>query len=81
MKLRSTIDSTDVDIDIASAAITSPRIGAEHDIATHYEHGQWWVVCNACGAQWSVVDAEGGDSVGGFDFEQVTQGDELCTED
>ena len=41
-----------------------------------YEHGQWWVEHRPSGAQWSVVDAEGGGSVDGFDFEQVTQGDE-----
>lgn len=37
-----------------------------------FEHGQWWITNVATGAQWSVVDAEGGHSVDGFDLEQVT---------
>lgn len=41
-----------------------------------FEHGQWWVTDLDTGAQWSVCDAEGDDSVDGFDFERVTQGDE-----
>lgn len=48
------------------------------NIATHFEHGQWWVEDLTTGAQWSVVDATGGASVDGFDFEQVTEGDESC---
>lgn len=38
-----------------------------------FEHDQWWVSCD-CGAQWSVHDAEGGDAVDGFGFEQVSEG-------
>jgi hypothetical protein len=49
-----------------------------HALSVHFEHGQWWVTCPACGAQWSVCDATGGRSVGGFDFEQVTEGDDYC---
>lgn len=45
-------------------------------LAADFEHGQWWVTDLKSGAQWSVVDAEGGESVDGFDFEQVTLGDE-----
>lgn len=41
-----------------------------------FEHGQWWVTDLRSGAQWSVVDASGGGSVDGFDFEQVTRGAE-----
>lgn len=43
---------------------------------TIYEHGHWWVEDAKTGAQWSVVDSSGGISVFGFDFEQVTKGDE-----
>lgn len=39
---------------------------------TDFEHGQWFVTCRACGAQWSVNDAEPGP----FDFEEITAGDE-----
>lgn len=45
-------------------------------LSAFYEHGQWWIEDRDTGAQWSVVDAEGGRSVDGFDFEQVTDGDE-----
>jgi hypothetical protein len=41
-----------------------------------FEHGQWWLTCGSCGAQWSVCDAVDGPAVDGFDFEEVTQGDE-----
>lgn len=43
-----------------------------HDLVTPvFEHGQWWVTCD-CGAQWSVNDC----TPGGFDFEEVSTGDE-----
>lgn len=45
-------------------------------IDTTFEHGHWWVTDLRTGAQWDAVDAEGGRSVNGFDFEQVTDGDE-----
>jgi hypothetical protein len=38
-----------------------------------FEHGQWWITDLESGAQWSVVDATGGRSVDGFDFEPVTE--------
>lgn len=46
------------------------------DYSFDFEHGQWWVTCRETGCQWSVVDAEGGASVDGFDFEVVTEGSE-----
>jgi hypothetical protein len=45
------------------------------DVQLDFEHGQWWVTALGTGTQWSVVDAEGGASVDGFDFEIVTEGD------
>ena len=45
-------------------------------LSVDYEHGQWWVTILETGAQYSVVDAEGGDSIDGYDFEQVTLGEE-----
>jgi hypothetical protein len=51
------------------------RPGGCHPVASaDFEHGQWWVTCGECGAQFSVVDADGGAAVDGFDFEQVTEG-------
>lgn len=41
-----------------------------------FEHGQWWITNVLSGRQWSVVDAEGGRAVDGFDFEMVTNGDD-----
>jgi hypothetical protein len=38
-----------------------------------YEHGQWWITDLDTGAQWSVHDCS---RPAGFDFEQVTRGDE-----
>ena len=43
---------------------------------TVFEHGQWWVEDRRSGSQWSVVDAAGGDSIDGFDFELVSAGEE-----
>jgi hypothetical protein len=58
------------------AAFRIPFSGLSRDISANFEHGQWWVTQIDTGAQWSVVDAEGGSSVDGFDFEQVTEGEE-----
>ncbi len=50
-------------------------------IQPNFEHGQWWVTIvgdtRLSGAQFSVVDAEGGNAVDGFDFECVTDPTEL----
>lgn len=41
----------------------------------HYEHGQWWLTVPHTGAAWSVVDAAGGSAIHGFDFAQLTEGE------
>ncbi len=46
------------------------------NLSADFEHGQWWITHRPTGAQWSVVDAEGGASVDGFDFEQVSYGED-----
>jgi hypothetical protein len=48
----------------------------KNNLSAGFEHGQWWIIHVMTGAQWSVVDAEGPGSVDGFDFEQVTHGQE-----
>jgi hypothetical protein len=53
-----------------------PRALSSAPFAVDFEHGQWWVTVNGSGAQYSVVDAEGRTAVDGFDFEQVTEGEE-----
>lgn len=37
----------------------------------YFEHGQWWLFDIAGDRTFSVVDADGGDSVDGFAFEEV----------
>ena len=44
-------------------------------LSADFEHGQWWITLKN-GAQFSVIDAEGGPATAGFDFEQVTNGDD-----
>jgi hypothetical protein len=46
------------------------------EVDTYFEHGHWWVTITPTGATFSVVDAEGGDSVNGFGFELVVSEEE-----
>ncbi len=48
----------------------------DSNITADFEHGQWWVHNAETGAVWSVVDAEGGHAIDGFDFERVSEGDD-----
>lgn len=43
---------------------------------SHFEHGQWWITHPPTGASWSVVDAEGPGTVDGYDFEQISEGED-----
>lgn len=43
----------------------------EKEYNWHFEHGQLWIT-HIDGKIWSVVDAVGGNSVDGFDFEEVS---------
>lgn len=47
------------------------EMGQHKRVQADFEHGQWFVTCVDCGAQWSVND-----SSDGFDFEEITEGDE-----
>ena len=59
--------------DIAHA-IRSNRLGR---FRIKFEHGQWFITDLDSGAQWAVVDAADAYSgIDGFDFEQVTAGEE-----
>lgn len=48
-----------------------------HHIHAVFEHGQWWIIATLNEGNepdqytYAVVDAEGGDSVDGFDFEEM----------
>lgn len=71
--LKCETNTPDVDNEVREAFEASPR--ATHHgtrIDTFFEHGQWFVTCLPCGAQWSVHDATPGD----FWFEMVTAGDD-----
>jgi hypothetical protein len=46
------------------------------NLRAFFEHGQWWIEHLPSGAQWSVCDASGPSCPDGFDFEQVSRGDE-----
>lgn len=50
-------------------------------LGVDFEHGGWFVTHIPSGRQWSVVDASGGDSVDGFSFERVSDGDDLADEE
>jgi hypothetical protein len=73
-KLKTEINTPEMEDRVRSAAVAAGIGGAV--IQTDFEHGQWWITDIETGAQWSVCDATGGDSVDGFSFEQVTEGDD-----
>ena len=58
------------------SAARKAGIVTSRNASTIFEHGQWWIENVRTGAQWSVSDAEGPNTFDGFDFEQVTHGDE-----
>jgi hypothetical protein len=47
------------------------------NVSAFFEHGQWLVFNLKTGAQYSVVDAEGPNTIDGFDLEQISDGDEF----
>lgn len=71
MKLRSETNDPNIASDILAAF---PHEDEHEDVHAFFEHGQWWVMCNPCGEQYSVYDV-GGD---GYGFEIVTVGDGTC---
>lgn len=78
-KLRTEQNTPAMERRIMAAAIRFFHFpGPHHHIQVDFEHGHWWATCTDCGAQWSVVDAEGPGSFDGFSFERVSEGDESC---
>lgn len=47
-------------------------LGNRKRLWAFFEHGHWWVEDRETGEQWDAVDAEGGTSVDGFDFERMS---------
>lgn len=79
MTLKTEQNTAEMEHRILEAGEVSSSInGHTRDFSADFEHGQWWLTCLNCGAQWSVVDASGGSSLDGFDFELVSEGDESC---
>ena len=73
MALKSCKNSPDREQEILEAARAHVAMTEHADSLTAaFEHGHWWVMCSECGGQWDAVDASGGQSVDGFDFEEVT---------
>lgn len=70
MALQTEKNTKTVEKRIRSAAWNILR---KRNLHTFFEHGQWWVEHRPSGAQWSAVDCN---NAYGFDFEQVTEGDE-----
>lgn len=49
-------------------------IGGHDNPQYVYEHGRTFVICNACGASWSVANTVDNDYI----FEDLDYGDESC---
>lgn len=73
--LKTEQNTTVMDHRVRAAFLRSKHCQGKGTFDTAFEHGQWWISCKN-GAQFSVVDAEGGESINGFDFEEVTPPDE-----
>ena len=48
-------------------------IAPHQNLQQVHEHGQDWITCLTCGAEWSVVDTNHGE-----DVEPVSDGDGYC---
>lgn len=63
---------------VMKAAIRDLQFKLDHNkLDVAFEHGQHWVTCKNCGAQWSAADSTPGD----FVFEEVSHGDEWCQQE
>jgi hypothetical protein len=76
MKLKSSINKPKVSEAVTAAFLA---LGTAHGLNAKpvFEHGQWWMNCSKCGAQFSAHDAN---TSTGFGFELVTYGDDYCEE-
>lgn len=71
MKLQTEQNTPEMQHEVMSL---EPEDGREHEnLSAAFEHGQWWLLCGACGASWSVVDVN--DDLG---LERIDQGDDSC---
>jgi hypothetical protein len=71
MKLQTEQNTREMELEVMSL---DPDDGYEHEsLSANFEHGQWWLMCDACGASWSVVDVN--NDIG---LERIDQGDNSC---
>ena len=78
-KLKTEQNTVTMERQVLSVAIRLVQWRSGHRyLSAAFEHGQWWLTCCTCGAQWSVVDAEGSDTFKGLAFEEVSGGDGYC---
>ena len=70
-KLKSETNSPAMEVRILRAFQVSDHYEPEDYPSTTFEHGQWWIVLGWSGKVFSVVDATGGSSIDGFDFEET----------
>lgn len=75
--LKTEQNTPEVNSEIWGFIYDDEKLSLHQNVNTYFEHGQWWVSCNDCGAAWSVVDAII-DNEEIFDFEEVSAGDEYC---
>jgi hypothetical protein len=73
-KLKTEIDTPEMRARVLAAFEVHLDGEMLHNHTASYEHGQWWVEGDGNDGEhytFSVVDATGGQSVDGFDFEEV----------
>lgn len=68
-------NTPEMDAEVLTCFRAFDTLNIHTEATTVFEHGQWYITC-PCGAQWSVNDASGPGTIDGFDFEQVSEGDE-----
>jgi len=73
MPLRSDVQTQEVEDAIVAAAERHRKTRVLEQHRSVYEHGHWWLIADDPVEDnvvvFDVVDAEGGESVDGFDFE------------
>lgn len=75
-KLKTETDTPEMEERVRAAFVAWDGFGHGGKFSADFEHGQWWITVRGSGRQYSVHDAECGDSVDGFSFECVTEGEE-----
>jgi non-ribosomal peptide synthetase component F len=80
MPLKCETDTTEMEVEILAHADASDELSHHGMTSADFEHGQWFLTCTRCGAQWSVNDFVSIKGDEGFSFEEVSRGDGFCDE-